>query len=98
MHNISVLNDIVLSFDTQFAGSTALCFASKLDEIGVFDYFCTDEASLEIGMDDSGALRCFHTLAEGPCAHFVRSGSKERTELQQRVCGFDKSRNICRSS
>ena len=42
-------------------------------------------------MDYSGALRRFHALPEGPCAHFVRASGEERTEFEQRICGFDKA-------
>ena len=79
MHDIAVLNDIILAFRRQLASSTALRFAAKLDEIGVLDNFRPYKAALKIGMDNSGALGCFHAFAEGPSTHFIASGGEERT-------------------
>ena len=42
-------------------------------------------------MDDTGALRRFHSVAERPGAHFVGARREERTQVEQAVGGFDQS-------
>ena len=91
MHDVSVLHDIVFSFGGQFTGSAAGSFASKLDEIGVFDHFGTNETTLKIGVNDSGTLRCFGSGFERPCAYFVTTCGEEGTEVEQGISGFDET-------
>ena len=91
MHYISVLNEVVFSFDAEFTGCAALRFSAQSYEILVFNDLRADESAFEIRMDNSGTLRCFHAITECPCAYFVRSRSEERTEFQEGIRGFDKS-------
>ena len=89
MHDVAVLYEVILSLDAEFAGGTALRFASKGYEVLVFDYLSTDESALKIRMDHSGTLRRFHPLSESPCAYFIRAGGKESAQFEKGICCFD---------
>ena len=91
MHDVTVLHDIVLAFGGQLTRSAASGFATQCDEIGVFDNFRTNETAFKIRMDNTGTLRCFSSGFEGPSPHLVGTGGKECTEVQQRICRFDKA-------
>src|SRR5690606_41712835 len=56
VHDIAVLHDIPLSFDTKFAGLFYGCFRAVLDEVVVVDDFSPDKPFFEVGMDDAGSL------------------------------------------
>ena len=71
MHNISVLDEVILAFGGQFTCCTALRFTTESDEIFVFDDLRADETTFKIRMDNTGTLRGFISRLERPSAHFV---------------------------
>ena len=68
MHDVAVLDDVVLALDGEFAGGAAFGFGTVFDEVVVLDDFGADEALLEVGMDDSGGAGSLVALVDGPGA------------------------------
>jgi len=64
MDHVAVLDDVILAFQAPFAGFARAGFAVAGDEVVVSDDLGADEAALEVGVDDTGALR-----RRGPDAH-----------------------------
>ena len=58
LDHVAVLHDVILSFDSQFAGFARLGEGAERDEIVEVDGFRGDEAALEIGMDHACGGRC----------------------------------------
>ena len=56
MHHVAIGDDVILAFQTEFAGIARAGFAFARDIIGIGDGFGADEALLEIGVDDAGGL------------------------------------------
>ena len=82
IHHISILHHIIFPFYRHFAGFFAFRFGTVCNEIIVFDHFGPDKPFFEIGMDNTGRLRCFHTFTESPCPHFFRASSKIGLKIQ----------------
>ena len=57
MHHVAVLDDVILAFEAELAGIARAGFAVTRHIIVIGDGFGTDEAVLEIGVDDAGGLR-----------------------------------------
>ena len=53
MHDISVLYDVFLAFDSHFSRFFYGVFGSVVEVILVFDHFCPYEALFEIGVNNS---------------------------------------------
>ena len=77
MHDVAVLNDIVFTLDTHLACLTDSGLGAVLDIVGVFDDLGTDEAFLEVGMDDTRTLLSLPAFLVRPCLHLHFSGSDE---------------------
>ncbi len=79
-------NNILLAFDSHFAGLAYGRLAAEGDVVVVFDYFGTDEAFFKVGVYDTCAARSLGTAAESPCAHFVGAGCEECLKVEQGIC------------
>ena len=58
MNHITVFNNIVLAFQSQFAGFFGALFTVVRDKFVVGHYFRFNKAALEVGVDYAGGLRC----------------------------------------
>ena len=76
MHDIAVVNDIVLALDTQLAGFPGAMFAAVFDEIVVADGLGTDETALEVGVDHGRGLGRGRADGDGPGADFFLTGGE----------------------
>ena len=56
MHDVAVLNDIILTLDGELACLTDSSLRTVLDVVVILDYLGADESLLEVGVDDAGAL------------------------------------------
>ena len=57
VHDVAVLNDVVLAFGAHLAGFLSALFTLEGDEVFVGDRLGADEAAFEVGVDDAGGLR-----------------------------------------
>ena len=76
MHDVAVLDDVVLALDGELAGGAAFGFGAVFDEVVVLDDFGADEAFLEVGVDDSGGAGSLVALVDGPGADFGLAGGE----------------------
>ena len=51
VHNVSVLDYVVLAFDAHFAGGADGGFRLVVDKVLILNYFCPDKAALEVRVD-----------------------------------------------
>ena len=91
MHNVSVLDDVVLALDGEFAGFADSGLRAILDIVIVLDDLGTNEALLEVGMDDTSALGSLPTLLVGPGLDLHLTSRDECLEVQQGVGFLDET-------
>ena len=82
MHDISVLYYVFFSFYTQLACLFHGSFRTVLDEIVVFDDFCTDKSFFKVRMDHSGALGSFPALFVCLTPYFLYTGREIGFQIQ----------------
>ena len=80
VHDVAILYNIFLAF-----GADEACFlggvpASVLEEVGVAQSFCADEAAFEVGVNHACALRSLVACMERPSAAFLFACGKEGSE------------------
>ena len=91
MHDVTVLDYVVLAFDTHLAGGADGGFRLVVDKVLILNYFCPDEAALEVRVDDTGGAGRLVPGLDGPGAAFVGPGREEGAEAQQLVCALDEA-------
>ena len=85
--DIAVFEFIVFAFESVFAGLAGSGGTARGDEVFVADNLGFDEAFFKIGVDDAGALRGFHAVAEGPGPDFLFACGKVGGEPEEVVGG-----------
>ena len=85
VHDVAVLDYIVFAFNAEFTGFAACRFRTESVEVFVFNHFGAYEAAFKVGVDNSGALWCFHAVNECPSADFVATGCEEGAQAQEMV-------------
>src|SRR3989442_14846772 len=75
--HIAILDSVIFAFQTQQAFFSPGCQRAGCHQVFVSDYFCADEASLNVGMNLPGGFLCRNPFADGPRAHFVFSNSEK---------------------
>ena len=93
MHDVAVLDDVLLAFDAELAGLADAGLATERNVVVVFDDLGADEAFLEVGVDDAGALRGLAAAHERPGTHLVGSGGEVGLQVEQVVGGAYQSRD-----
>ena len=93
VHYISILDYIILSFDTELSCCSAGRLRLELNKILILDDLGTDESLFEVSVDDSGRLRSLVTFIDGPCTAFICSGSEICAEIKEGICTLDESYN-----
>ena len=88
MHYVAVLDDVLLALDAHLAGGADSGFSLIIDEVVVLDDLGTDEALLEIGVDDAGGAGGLVSLMDSPGAALVGAGGEEGLETEQMVCAL----------
>ena len=91
MHDVAVLHHIVLSFHTHLAGFANGSFRTILYIVLILNDFRTNEALLEVCVDDAGTLRSLPTSAESPGFHFHFASCNKGLQGEQVVDGFDEA-------
>ena len=82
VHDVTILDNIVLAFNTKFSSFTDSCFRTIFNVIVVLNNLCTDESFLKVSVDNTGTLWGFPSLMEGPSLYFHFTGSDESLEIQ----------------
>ena len=67
-HNIAVLHNVILAFQTDQSLFFCRCMRTACHQIVIAYHLGTDKSSLKIGMDLAGCLRRFCSLLDGPGA------------------------------
>ena len=80
MHYIAVLDYVVLAFYAHFAGGTDCSFCAVLYKVFVLDYFRSDEAAFEVGVDYAGGAGSLIPCNYGPSAAFIGTCCEEGPE------------------
>ena len=83
MHDVAVLDNIVLAFDAHLAGGADGGLGLVLDKVVVLDHLCADETALEVRMDHAGGAGRLVPGHDGPGAAFVGPGSEEGAQAQE---------------
>lgn len=91
MHNVAILNDIVLALDTELTGAAAGSLRLEFDEVIVFDDLSADEAFLEVGVDYAGGLGRFVAFVDCPGTAFIGAGGEEGLEVEKAVGALDEA-------
>ena len=86
-NDISVFHQVILAFQADIAVLLQGLFGLVFHEVLIAVDLGTDKAPLEIRMDHTCALRCFHAFAECPCAALRLADREERTQAEQMVGG-----------
>ena len=89
MHDIAVLNDIILAFDAHFSGRSDRRLRLILDEVVILDHLGPDKAFFEVGMDDARRLRRLVSPMDCPGPALVGSGGEEGLESEEVVGSLD---------
>ena len=89
VRDVSVLHDVIFSFQTDQAFFFGSLFAAAGDEVVVGHDFGADEAAFDIGVDLAGRFLGFRAVDDGPGADFVSTGSEEVDQAQEGIAGFD---------
>src|SRR5262245_26275694 len=91
MHHVTVGDNILLTFQAQFADVARAGLAAALEVVVIGDRFGADEAALEVRMDHACRLRGARALGDGPGARLLRADGEERHEVQQVVADADQA-------
>src|SRR6187402_2170902 len=87
VQHVAFLHQVFLAFQPQAAGFLGALLALELDEVVEGDRFGTDEAALEVGVDDGGGLRRGGARADLPGAHFLLTRGEVGLQAEQAVAG-----------
>ena len=79
-HHIAWLHDIGFAFGADLAGFARFGFGACCHEVIIIHHLRRNEASLEVGVDDSGGLGCRPALVDRPGVHFL--GARGEVALQ----------------
>src|SRR5690348_8571161 len=66
VHDIALLDEVLLAFETQLACIARTGFAVAGDVVCERNHLGADEAALEVGVNDCGRLRCSRAYPYGP--------------------------------
>src|SRR5690606_4101960 len=85
VHDVTVLDDVVLAFQTPLARFLGNGFAVVLDAVVVTDDLCTHDALLEVGMDHARRLGGGGADLDRPGTYFLDPGSEIVLQVEQFV-------------
>src|SRR5262249_913326 len=85
VHDVAVLDDVVLALDAQLAGGLDRSLLAVLIEVVDGVDLGADEALLEVGVDHAGRLGSERALADRPRADLLLAGGEVRLQAEQAV-------------
>src|SRR5690606_33280445 len=83
MHHVSLLDDVLLAFETELARLLCALLAFVGDEVLVSDDLGANEPLLEVGVDHAGGLRRRRADADGPRADFLDARGEVSLQAEQ---------------
>ena len=86
MHDVAVLNDVLLAFLAQLARFATALLAAERHVILVACGLGLDEAAFEIRVDDAGGLRCFRPEGDSPGLCLLLAAGEVAMQAQKRIC------------
>src|SRR5690606_9216819 len=89
MQDIAFLDDVILAFQAQPTRFLGTRLATILDEVVIGDGFSTNEATLEVGVDDRSRLRRGCADTDLPGTDFLHPGGEIGLQAEQLVTGAD---------
>ena len=84
-HDVAVLDDVFFAFHSVESALSCDSDGAALDEVLVGDGFGFDEASFEVGVDDSGGLGRGVSLSDCPGADFFFAGGEEGLQAEELI-------------
>ena len=93
MHDITILNHVILTLNTHLSCLADSCLRSVLDIVLVFNYLSTNKAFLEVGMDDTTTLRSLPAFFICPSLDFHLTRSEKGLKIQQGIGLLDEAIN-----
>ena len=93
VHDVTVLHDVLLALDADFAGVAAGLLRAERHVVVVLDDLGADESPFEVGVDDAGRLGSLHAADVGPGARLVGACGEEGLEVEQPVGRLDEARH-----
>ena len=91
MHDVTILDDVVLTLDAHLASFADSSLGAILDIVVVLDDLSADKALFEIGVDNTSTLRSLPTLLIGPGLYLHLASGDKGFEVQQGVGLLDKA-------
>ena len=91
MHDVAILHDILLAFHREFSCLAHSSLGAIFDVVVVLDDLGTDEALLEVCVDDPGTLRSLPALVIGPRLHLHLACRDEGFEIKQCISRLDEA-------
>jgi hypothetical protein len=77
VHHISILHDVILSFEPELALGACVGFGAGFEQLIPADGFCPDEMLFEIGVNGSGGFDRASMNGNGLGAAFVFAGREK---------------------
>src|SRR3954468_21725702 len=93
LDDVAVLHHVVLALDAQLADVARLGPRAELEQLVPVHDLGLDEATLEVAVDDAGALRCLVAGAERPRPRLLLPRREEGPQPEQPVRGVQQSRH-----
>lgn len=69
--NVTILNNVIFSFEPDFAGSLEVFFAAKLFQAIDAKGLSSNKTSLDVGMHLGGRIKCNSALLYGPSTYLI---------------------------
>ena len=89
VRDVSVLHDVIFSFQTDQAFFFGSLFTAAGDEVVVRDDFSANEAPFDVGVDLAGSFLGLRAVDDGPGTDFVGPGGEEVDQAEEGIAGFD---------
>ena len=90
MHDVAVLDHVLLALDAQLTCGLAAGLAAQLHVIVVAGNLGLDEAALKVGVDDAGGLGSLGANADGPRPDLHGASGEVALQAKQLVCCLSK--------
>ena len=89
LHNVAVAHDVFFAFDAQLARLTSLGFGAESGEVIKMHDLSSDEAALEVAMNDARSLWSFHAFGDGPGTGFFFARGQVSLKAEQGIHALD---------